>query len=160
MRNKLKNKVVSGILSIGLFSITAVIVLFNPGQIKADTALPTITVYKSPSCGCCSKWVEHLESNGFVVEAKNSNNLDSIKRELGIEPQFQSCHTATIANYVVEGHVPAADIKKMLAEKPDINGLAVPGMPMGSPGMEGPRKDNYNVLAIKDGASPTVYNSH
>ncbi len=160
MRNILKNRVVSGVLSIGLFSITTVIVLFNSSQINADSALPVVTVYKSPTCGCCSKWVEHLESNGFVVEAKNSNKLDSIKRELGIEPQFQSCHTAKIGNYVVEGHVPAADIKKMLAEKPDIDGLAVPGMPMGSPGMEGPRKDNYDVLAIKNGTSPTVYNSH
>ena len=160
MRNILINKVVSGMLSIGLFSIIAVGVSFIPSKSNADTSLPTITVYKSPTCGCCSKWVEHLESNGFVVEAKNSNNLDSIKRELGIEPQFQSCHTAKIGNYVVEGHVPAADIKKMLAEKPDIHGLAVPGMPMGSPGMEGPRKDNYNVLAIKNGASPTIFNSH
>ena len=160
MKNIFKNKILGGILSISLLSITAVIVLFNPSQINADTALPVVTVYKSPTCGCCSKWVKHLESNGFVVEAKNRNNLDSIKREFGIEPQFQSCHTAKIGNYVVEGHVPAEDIKKMLAEKPDIHGLAVPGMPMGSPGMEGPRKDNYNVLAIKSGANPTIYNSH
>ncbi len=160
MKNVLKNNGVSGILSIGFFSILALAVLFIPNLTRADTALPTVTVYKSPTCGCCSKWVKHLESNGFVVEAKNTNKLDSIKRELGIEPQFQSCHTAKIGNYVVEGHVPAADIKKMLAEKPDIDGLAVPGMPMGSPGMEGPRKDNYDVLAIKNGTSPTVYNSH
>lgn len=160
LKKILKNKVLSGILSISLFSITAVIVLFNPSQINADSTLPVVTVYKSPTCGCCSKWVSHLESNGFVVNTINKNDLRSIKHELGIEPQFQSCHTAKIGNYVVEGHVPAEDIKKMLAEKPDIDGLAVPGMPMGSPGMEGPRKDNYKVLGIKKGASASVYNSH
>lgn len=160
MRNVIKNKVISTVLSIGFLSLIALTVIFIPNLTRADTALPTVTVYKSPTCGCCSKWVKHLESNGFVVEAKNRKNLNSIKRELGIEPQFQSCHTAKIGSYVVEGHVPASDIKKMLADKPDIHGLAVPGMPMGSPGMEGPRKDNYNVLAIKNGASPTVYNSH
>ena len=119
-----------------------------------------VTVYKTPTCGCCSKWVKHLESNGFVVEAKNLSNLDLVKKKFGVEAQFQSCHTAKIGNYVVEGHVPAADIKLMLAEKPDIHGLAVPGMPMGSPGMEGPRKDTYHVLAINSGANPTIYNSH
>ena len=160
MENVIKNNDVSGILSISFFSILALTVLFIPNQTRADTALPIVTVYKSPTCGCCSKWVKHLESNGFVVEAKNTNKLDSIKRELGIEPQFQACHTAKIGNYVIEGHVPASDIKKMLADKPDIHGLAVPGMPMGSPGMEGSRKDNYNVFAIKNDASPTIYNSH
>jgi len=160
MTNIFKNKVASGIFSIGFLSILVLTVIFIPNKTKADNKLPTVTVYKSPTCGCCSKWVKHLESNGFVVEAKNTSKLDSIKRELGIEPQFQSCHTAKIGNYVVEGHVPAADIKKMLTEKPDIDGLSVPGMPMGSPGMEGSRKDNYNVLAIKKDSSPTVYNSH
>ncbi len=160
MKNVIKTKVVSGILSISFLSILALTVIFIPNQTRADTALPTVTVYKSPTCGCCSKWVKHLESNGFVVVAKNTNKLNSIKRELGIEPQFQSCHTAKIGNYVVEGHVPASDIKKMLAEKPDIHGLAVPGMPMGSPGMEGSRKDNYNVLAIRNNTSPTIFSSH
>jgi len=160
MKNVFKNKVISTVSSIGFLSVIALSVIFIPNKTKADNALPIITVYKSPTCGCCSKWVKHLENNGFVVEAKNSNKLDSIKRELGIEPQFQSCHTAKIGNYVVEGHVPASDIKRMLVDKPDIHGLAVPGMPMGSPGMEGSRKDKYNVLAIKNGASPTIFSSH
>ena len=160
MKNVFKNKVISTVSSIGFLSVIALSVIFIPNKTKADNALPIITVYKSPTCGCCSKWVKHLENNGFVVEAKNSNKLDSIKRELGIEPQFQSCHTAKIGHYVVEGHVPASDIKRMLVDKPDIHGLAVPGMPMGSPGMEGSRKDKYNVLAIKNGASPTIFSSH
>ena len=160
MKNILENKIVSGMLTFGFFSILSLTVVLIPTKTKADNALPTVTVYKSPTCGCCSKWVKHLESNGFTVDAKNTNNLQTIKQQLGIQPQVQSCHTAKIGNYVVEGHVPASDIKKMLAEKPDIDGLAVPGMPMGSPGMEGSRKDKYNVLAIKNGASHTVFSSH
>lgn len=160
MEKLFKCKFFNGLFVASLFLIAAGVMLFSPTRINAETTLPTVTVYKSPSCGCCKKWVSHLESNGFVVNAINQNDLRSIKRELGIEPQFQACHTAKIGNYVVEGHVPAEDIKRMLAEKPEIHGLAVPGMPMGSPGMEGPRKDNYNVLAIKKGARATVYNSH
>lgn len=150
----------SRVIGISLAFFVSFFILLTPNKTRADTALPIVTVYKSPTCGCCGKWIEHLQSNGFVVDAQNRNDLDSIKRELGIESRFQACHTARIGNYVVEGHVPAADIKRMLTEKPDIAGLAVPGMPMGSPGMEGARKDNYDVLAIKHGASPTVYNSH
>ena len=104
-----------------------------------------ITVYKSASCGCCKKWVSHLEENGFKVKSVNSNNMTKIKDDNGVPNAARSCHTATMGNYVIEGHVPAADIKKLLAEKRTVAGLAVPGMPMGSPGMEGARKDNYSV---------------
>jgi hypothetical protein len=160
MNNNAKYNSIGGILAVAILSIAALILIFKTSHINADTALPVVTVYKSPTCGCCKKWVSHLESNGFKVDVNNLSNLDLVKKKFGIEPQFQSCHTAKIGNYVVEGHVPATDIKKMLAEKPDIYGLAVPGMPMGSPGMEGSRKDNYNVLAIKNGASPTIFSSH
>jgi len=156
--NKHSNKSVLG--SILLIATFSMVVLFNTSMLQADSALPIATVYKSPTCGCCGKWISHLEANGFKVTAKNSNNLASIKQQLGIQPQLQSCHTAQIGNYIVEGHVPAADIKRMLAEQPDIDGLAVPGMPMGSPGMEGARKDNYDVLAIKKGNNPKVFNSY
>jgi hypothetical protein len=115
--------------------------------------LPKITVYKSPTCGCCTKWVKHLEKNGFIVEAFNSKNMPAVKRELGVEPHYQSCHTAMVGGYYVEGHVPADDIKRLLTEKPTAVGLAVPGMPMGSPGMEGNRKDAYSVILVdKEGA--------
>ena len=133
---------------------------FTSNAAFANEASPVITVYKSPTCGCCGKWVDHLKSQGFTVDAKNRNDLDSIKRELGIHPSVQSCHTAKIGKYIVEGHVPAEDIKRMIKEKPKIDGLAVPEMPMGSPGMEGNTKDDYNVLAIKQGENPTIYNSH
>jgi hypothetical protein len=146
--------------SIVLIAILTIALLFNSSNLHADSTLPIATVYKSPTCGCCGKWISHLEANGFKVTAKNSDNLSAIKQQLGIQPQYQSCHTAQIGNYIVEGHVPAADIKRMLAEQPDIDGLAVPGMPMGSPGMEGAKKDNYDVLAIKQGSNPKVFNSY
>lgn len=86
------------------------IILMSPKSIKADASLPLVTVYKTATCGCCKKWVSHLQSNGFVVESKNLKNLSSIKEELGIEPKFRSCHTAKIGNYFVEGHVPAENV--------------------------------------------------
>ena len=107
-----------------------------------------VVVYKSPTCGCCGKWVTHMEDAGFSVEVENRRDLAPIKHELGVPGRMQSCHTAKVGDYIVEGHVPADLVKRMLDEKPDIKGLAVPGMPMGSPGMEGPRKDPYNVIAI------------
>ena len=117
-----------------------------------QTVAADIVVYKSPTCGCCGKWVEHMEKAGFSVEVENMNDVAPIKRELGVPGRMQSCHTAKVGDYFVEGHVPADLVKRLLADRPDIKGLAVPGMPMGSPGMEGPRKDPYDVIAIgKDG---------
>ena len=111
-----------------------------------------VVVYKSPTCGCCGKWIEHMEKAGFSVDVENRQDLRPIKGELGVPRRMQSCHTAMVGGYLVEGHVPPDLIQRMLDEKPDIRGLAVPGMPMGSPGMEGPHKDKYDVLAIgKDG---------
>jgi hypothetical protein len=116
-----------------------------------------IVVYKSPTCGCCGKWVKHMEDAGFSVDVENRGDLAPIKAELGVPGRMQSCHTAKVGDYIVEGHVPADLVKRMLDEKPDIKGLAVPGMPMGSPGMEGPRKDPYNVIAIGNDGSAGVY---
>jgi hypothetical protein len=116
-----------------------------------------MVVYKSPTCGCCDKWIEHMEEAGFRVEAKNVPDLNPVKAEFGVARNLQSCHTATVGGYLVEGHVPADLVQRMLEEKPDIRGLAVPGMPMGSPGMEGPYKDAYNVLAIGTDGRTSVY---
>ena len=163
MKNKIElmTKVINTFLFTGLLILSiAGVSLTTNNQAFADNTLPEITVYKTPTCGCCSKWVSHLESNGFKVNAINQNDLSSLKAQLGIAPKLQACHTAKIGHYFVEGHVPASDIKKMLATKPDIKGITVPGMPMGSPGMEGSRKDNYDVLAIKKDSSVTVFNSH
>ena len=115
-----------------------------------------VIVYKSPTCGCCSSWIEHLEKNGFSVESRNENNMSAIKQKFGVPQEMQSCHTAQVGEYLVEGHVPADLIQRLLKEKPKAKGLAVPGMPMGSPGMEGPRKDVYDIVLFKkDGTSRT-----
>lgn len=116
-----------------------------------------IVVYKSPTCGCCGKWVEHMEQAGFSVDVENMHDVAPIKRELGVPGRMQSCHTAKVGDYFIEGHVPADLVKQLLADKPDIKGLTVPGMPMGSPGMEGPRKDPYNVIAIEKDGRARVY---
>lgn len=119
---------------------------------QADT--PTATVYRSPSCGCCEKWVEHLEENGFKVKREDANDRTPLKMRHGVPYQLASCHTAVIGDYVVEGHVPADVIRRMLEEKPDIKGIGVPGMPIGSPGMEGPNPESYDIIAFgEDGTS-------
>lgn len=117
----------------------------------------TVTVYKSPTCGCCAKWVAHLEENGFEVQTVETPDLSAVKAEYRIAPENQACHTAVVDGYVVEGHVPADLVSRMLDERPDIVGLTVPGMPMGSPGMEGPRKDPYTVFALNRDGTRSVY---
>jgi len=138
-------------------------VLSVPVLAATETA-PAIEVWKSPTCGCCGKWVEHLEANGFAVEAKNTSPgmLDRIKRQAGIEEKLASCHTGLIDGYAIEGHVPASDIKRLLEERPDAIGLTVPNMPIGSPGMEQPggATEPYDVLLVKKDGSVEVFASH
>lgn len=106
--------------------------------VTATADLPLVVVHKSPSCGCCGLWVDHLEQAGFQVEVRNEDNLNPIKERVGVPFGKGSCHTAEVAGYFVEGHVPAEDIKRLLSEKPNAKGLVLPGMPLGSPGMEVP----------------------
>jgi hypothetical protein len=117
----------------------------------------TVVVYKSPTCGCCTKWVEHMKDNGFVVVAHDVNDVTPMKQQLGVPANQTSCHTATVGGYSLEGHVPADLVRKMLAEKPSFRGLTVPGMPMGSPGMEGIVKQNYDVLSFDAQGNVQVY---
>lgn len=125
--------------------------------VKSTTG-PQVVVYKSPTCGCCRKWVSHLRNDGFNVTQIDTQNMKSIKKNQGISGRLASCHTAIVEGYVVEGHVPVKEIRRMLKEKPMIKGLTVPGMPIGSPGMEqGSRKDPYDVLAIQPNGSTTIY---
>jgi len=130
----------------------------------AGTALaqrvPLVTVYKSATCGCCKDWVKHLESNGFRVESHDVEDMDRIKQNLGVRPQYVSCHTAIAEGYTLEGHVPADDIKRLLAERPKGRGLAVPGMPGGAPGMESAPKQPYATLLIDDQGGARVYQQH
>lgn len=116
-----------------------------------------VDVYKSPTCGCCSKWVDHLKANGFTVRAHDTENVVAHKVRLGVPAGYGSCHTAEVGGYVVEGHVPAKEIKRMLKEKPRARGLVVPAMPMGSPGMEtAGRKEAYDVFLVnRDGSTKT-----
>jgi hypothetical protein len=105
-----------------------------------------ITVHKDPTCGCCSGWVEHLQKAGFKTKVLDTKALDAVKQRLGVPDDLGACHTAEMAGYIVEGHVPAAALKRLLAEKPKAAGLAVPGMPVGSPGMEGGKPEKYDVI--------------
>ena len=124
---------------------------------------PRVEVWKDPDCGCCKDWVSHLEANGFQVKVHDSGNAQARSR-LGVPDKLGSCHTALIGGYALEGHVPARDIQRLLKERPKAVGLAVPGMPIGSPGMDGAayggRKDAYHVLLIQAGGGTRVYQSY
>ena len=127
---------------------------------SADTpggSLPSVLVYKTPTCGCCNGWIEHLEAAGFTVEARNITDIMSVKRDGGVPVAMTSCHTALIDGYVVEGHVPIDQIERLLSERPDIAGIAVPGMPVGSPGMEGRNAKPYQVLSFSRDGSTSVF---
>ena len=128
----------------------------------ARKSLLPVDVYRSPSCGCCLKWVAHLREAGFAVHVHERDDMQAIKQRLGVPDTAQSCHTAQVGSYFVEGHVPAADIKRLLADKPKARGIAVPGMPLGSPGMEVPdgTVQPYDVQLVgRDGAT-RVYSRH
>ncbi len=124
----------------------------------ASATAPKMIVHKSPSCGCCGSWVEHMRTAGFAVEVRDTDDLNPLKERVGVPYGKGSCHTAEVGGYFIEGHVPAADVKRLLAEKPDAKGLVLPGMPMGSPGMESPdgRVQAFTVeLVGRDGATTT-----
>lgn len=123
----------------------------------APRAEHELLVYKSPTCGCCKLWVDHMTASGFRATVRDELNLNPMKAELGIPARLQSCHTALVGGYLVEGHVPADVVLELLERKPDALGLVVPGMPMGSPGMEGPRKDAYDVLLLRRDGSTSVF---
>ncbi|MGI9189451.1 MAG: DUF411 domain-containing protein [Longimicrobiaceae bacterium] len=116
-----------------------------------------ITVYKTPTCGCCQKWVEHLRENGFRVAVVDRPDLTSIKTERGVPQPLRSCHTGVVDGYTIEGHVPAETIRRLLAERPNVEGIAVPGMPVGSPGMEGPNPQPYEVYTFDESGPVGLY---
>lgn len=121
---------------------------------------PRVVVYKSPTCGCCTEWSAHMRANGFHVEVHNVADMAAIERQYGVPDELLSCHTAVVEGYVIEGHVPASDIRRLLREKRRVKGLAVPGMPNGSPGMEqGGPPDPYVTVAF-DGTRSWVYAQH
>ena len=149
---------------VGIAAVAALALAYpaarGPNAAQQVPAGPAVTVYKSPTCGCCSKWITHLQQAGFVVTAHDTDNVAPIKRQHGVPQALESCHTALVAGYVVEGHVPADVIQRLLRERPAIAGIAVPGMPAGSPGMEGlggPERQPYNVMAFRAEGGWSVY---
>ena len=140
-------------------SVTAGLVTQIPRLAEAKA---TITVYKDPSCRCCTQWVEHLRAHGLSPVARDRNDMDALKDSLGIPTALRACHTAVAGVYVIEGHVPAPDITRLLSQRPkDVAGLAVPGMPMGSPGMEaGSRIDRFDVLSFTAAGITRVFARH
>lgn len=169
-----------GFAALALVGATAVILGSRADSAPAETAAPTpataaaaslleaapsgevVQVYKSPTCGCCGDWIEHLREHGFTVDVIDQPNMTAVKGELGLPGAMTSCHTARVAGYLVEGHVPADDIRRLLDERPDVAGLAVPGMPVGSPGMEieGRAADPYEVLAFDRDGRTSVWASY
>ncbi|WP_295009544.1 DUF411 domain-containing protein [uncultured Dechloromonas sp.] len=129
----------------------------------AASAGTRVDVWKDPNCGCCGDWVKHLEAEGFAVRVFNTG-ADAARRRLGLPDAYASCHTALVDGYVLEGHVPAADVRRLLAERPAAIGLAVPGMPVGSPGMDGSvyggRRDPYEVLLVRRDGRASVFASY
>ncbi len=123
----------------------------------AGAERPAVTVYKTPWCGCCGGWVAHMRSNGYAVTTHDMTDLDFVKKGANVHESLQSCHTAVVDGYVIEGHVPAAAVDRLLRERPDVRGLAVPGMPIGSPGMEGPDPEAYDVLSFGGKGPPKVF---
>jgi hypothetical protein len=149
--------------ALNIFLVCGLLV-FNAG-IKAETLSAgkpvDIVVYRSPICECCGKWLEHLKKNNFNVKNIVTDDVEAIKHKYGVSEAMASCHTAIVDGYVIEGHVPANDIRTLLKTKPEIAGIAVPGMPSGTPGMEmGDRKDSYNVMSFDKENHYEIFNSY
>ncbi|OQW39361.1 MAG: CopG family transcriptional regulator [Proteobacteria bacterium SG_bin4] len=152
MNKQIKTLLVGSLMTAGLLSVAS--------QAAATT---TVEVYKSPTCGCCAKWVDHMRDHGFTVKTHDVGNKE-IRKKSGLSESVGSCHTALVNGYAIEGHVPAPDIIRLLKEKPKAIGLSVPDMPHGTPGMEGARSDPYNVLLITERdqsrKDATIYNRY
>jgi len=142
---------------IGFAAALAVMLAISPGAApRAQRTAPSVTVYKSPTCGCCTKWVDHMRANGFDVTAQNVEDMAAVKDKYGVPDKVGSCHTSVVGGYVIEGHVPADVVKRLLAERPKFTGIAVPGMPASSPGMDIPGQP-YTIVGFDRTGQLTVY---
>lgn len=139
--------------------LLATLTLGTAGASLAQTAV-TVDLYKSPYCGCCGKWAEHVTKAGFTVKIHEVDDVPGTRKKLGMPEKLGSCHTAKVGNYLLEGHVPAEDIRRLLKEKPKALGLAVPGMPPGSPGMDIPNSPAYETLLVQNDGSTRVFAKH
>lgn len=136
------------------------LVLLSAAHVMA-AEWPAVEVYKTLSCGCCGLWVEHMQQSGFKVNVHNVRDVTPMRENAGVPDAMASCHTAIVGGYAIEGHVPAADVKRLLRDRPKAAGIAVPGMVQGSPGMEqGQGKDAYNVILFSKGGRPSVFAQH
>lgn len=143
-----------GMVGLGLVALVALVWTAAP----AADAPPVLRVIKSPSCGCCQAWVEYMEAQGFTVEVEHREEFTALKRANGVTAELQGCHTGFVDGLVVEGHVPADIVRKLLATRPKgVKGVSAPGMPRGSPGMEGPVKDRYTVYTFDAKGNKTAY---
>ena len=143
--------------------VLVVLALSTPvahGQQKPTPVKPHLTVYKSPTCGCCGKWVEYMRANGFAATVTDMPDVSPIKTKHGVPARLASCHTTLVGGYVIEGHVPVEDIRRLLKEKPAVVGLAAPGMPAGSPGMDVPNSPPYDVVSFDKDGRTRVFASH
>ena len=155
-------KIVRNMIGLALAAVLVSLASAHAGKAASPDSVTSakpiaIKVYKTASCGCCKAWVQHLRDNGFQVETMDMPDLSLIKQKYGVKPALQACHTAVVNGYVVEGHVPADVIMKLLKERPAVVGVAVPGMPSGSPGMEGASKERYDVLTLDRAGHTRVY---
>jgi len=144
-------------MKLGRYALSLICLLVSA---VAMAQSPVVEVFKSPHCGCCSGWVEHLRQNGFAVKAHDVDDVTAALKKLGMPDRLGSCHTAKVGGYVVEGHVPAADIQRLLKEKPKALGIAVPSMPPGSPGMESSKPIPYQTLLVQSDGSTSVFAQH
>jgi hypothetical protein len=151
-----------GALLVALIGVTAAACGGVEAQRAQNAVAAVIEVHKDPTCGCCTLWVDHLRSAGFTVNVTDNDDMAAFKTQHGVPRQAQSCHTAVVDGYVVEGHVPAADIQRLLRDRPAVAGLAVPGMPIGSPGMEVPgmAPQPFDTLTVARDGSLAVFASH
>lgn len=140
----------------------AILLAFSMTSVAEESPVnKEMTVYRSATCGCCGKWKEHADLNRFVIKDIVSDDMQAIKKKFGVPEKLASCHTAIVDGYVIEGHVPAADIEKLLKIKPKVVGIAAPGMPMGSPGMEmGGKQDDYDVVSFDSAGNYQIFSEH
>jgi len=140
------------------FLATLALAAAAPAALAVET--PLVEVWRSPTCGCCGEWVKHLQKNGFATKVHMVDDTSAMRRALGIPAELGSCHTAKVEGYAIEGHVPASDIKRLLAQRPRARGLAAPGMPAGSPGMDVPGSPPYEVVLVAADGAASVYSRH
>jgi hypothetical protein len=162
MVQHMKRRIAAAAFAAGLVLVSGSAIAQRSGSTAPPVNSQVVQVYKSPTCGCCANWVKHLEQAGFKTQVHEMADVSSVKTEYKVPARAQSCHTAVVGGYVLEGHVPAADVRRLLRERPAVLGLAVPGMPIGSPGMEVPNRpaDKYDVVSFDKQGQMKVFASH